>query len=218
MQSKLLEKYAQQSHPKNEVLEEGMALEKQGQYLTLFQRKLLLKSLETDLRLEYRRRIEIMLLADTGQSQTQICEALGCSQETARYWIGMAKAGQAHLWDERPMGRPKAVNEQFLDRLKELASHSPREYGYPFQRWTAQWLGKHLAKEFGIKVSNCHINRLLKQMGLSTREKGNAAQKAANVHSRENGITICDLQSESSTDFLWHFHPIKLSHEEVNQL
>jgi len=40
----------------------------------------------------------------------------------------------------------------YLGRLKELVSHSPREYGYPFQRWTAQWLGKHLAKELGIKV------------------------------------------------------------------
>jgi hypothetical protein len=52
-------------------------VEKQGQCLTPFQRKLLLKSLQTDLRPEYRRRIEIMLLADTGQSQAQICKALG---------------------------------------------------------------------------------------------------------------------------------------------
>ncbi len=115
-------------------------MEKQGQCLTPLARKLLHKSLQVDLRPEYRRRIEIMLLADTGQSQAQICEALGCSQETARYWIAMAQAGLAHNWNDRPMGRPKAVNEQYLDRLKELASHSPREYGYPFERWTAQWL------------------------------------------------------------------------------
>jgi len=145
-------------------------VENQSLYLTPFQRKLLLKSLETDLRPEYRRRLEIMLLADTGQSQGQICKALGCSQEMARYWIAMAQTGNAHKWSDRPMGRPKAVNEQYLDRLKELASHSPREYGYSFERWTAQWLGKHLAKELGIQVSSCHINRLLKEMGLSTRK------------------------------------------------
>ncbi|MBW4630411.1 MAG: helix-turn-helix domain-containing protein [Iphinoe sp. HA4291-MV1] len=191
---------------------------KQDLYLTPFQRKLLLKNLETDLRSEYRRRIEIMLLADAGQSQTQICEALGCSQETARYWIGMAKSGEAHHWCDRPMGRPKLVNEQYLERLKELASHSPREYGYPFQRWTAQWLSKHLAKEFGIKVSNFHITRLLKSMGLSTRHRGDAAPTAAEQMSTENsGITIHDLQSELSPDFLWHFNLIQLSHQEVNQ-
>jgi transposase len=208
MQNDVLERHEQQFHLNHK------ADVKASLYLTPFQRQLLLKNLETDLRLEYRRRIEIMLLADKGQSQTQICETLGCSQETARYWIGMAKSGQAHHWCDRPMGRPKAVNEQYLERLKELVSNSPREYGYPFQRWTADWLGKHLAKEFGIKVSNCHITRLLKSMGLSTRHKNE--QKTA-VHSSQNGITIRDLQSELSTDFLWHFNVSEFNHE-VNQL
>jgi transposase len=107
--------------------------------------------METDLRLEYRRRIEIMLLADQGQSQAQICTALGCSQETARYWICMAQAGKAHLWNERPMGRPKAVNDEYINRLKELVSNSPRDCGYSFRQWTAQWLAKHLSQEMGLK-------------------------------------------------------------------
>lgn len=160
-----------------------------GQYLTPFQRKLLLKSLDTSLRPQYRRRLEIMLMADEGHTQTQICEILGCSQEAARYWIMMAQAGQAHKWNDRPMGRPKMINEQYLNRLKELVSHSPREYGYSFQRWTAQWLAKHLAKEFGIKISDCHINRLLKEMGLSTRK---TIPKQTDS-SKDSKITIRDL-------------------------
>ncbi len=166
-------------------------MENQGLYLTPFQRKLLLKSLETDLRLEYRRRIEIMLLADAGKSQAQICEALLCSQETARYWIAMVKTGQAYCWNDRPMGRPKAVNEQYLARLKELVSHSPRDYGYGFERWTAQWLSKHLVKELEIKVSACHINRLLKEMGLSTRPKFNTTEKYFS-NQENSSIIICE--------------------------
>lgn len=182
-------------------------MEKQGLCLTPFQRKLLLKSLETDLRPEYRRRIEIMLQADAGQSQAQICEALGCSQETARYWFAMAQAGLAHRWSDRPMGRRKTVNEQYLNRLKQLASHSPRQYGYPFERWTAQCLSKHLAKELGIKVSSCHINRLLKEMGLSTRHKRTTIKEV----SQDVGITIGDLQSDSKPNFLWSLNFIKTS-------
>ncbi|MBW4626644.1 MAG: helix-turn-helix domain-containing protein [Brasilonema octagenarum HA4186-MV1] len=176
-------------------------MENQSLYLTPFQRKFLLKSLVTDLRPEYRRRVEIMLLADAGESQTQICETLGCSQETARYWIAMAQAGLAHNWSDRPMGRPKTVNEEYLARLKELASHSPREYGYPFQHWTAQWLSKHLTKELGIKVSACHINRLLKEMGLSTRPKNNTTKKETS--SQQNcSIRINDLPLHASPNFL----------------
>lgn len=181
-----------------------------AQLLTPFQKKLLLKSMQTDLRPEHRRRIEIMLLADAGKSQTQICAELGCSQETARYWIAMAKAGKAHNWNEHPTGRPKAISTQYLNRLKDLVNHSPREYGYPFERWTAQWLGKHLAKELGIEVSARHINRLLKDMGLSTRMK---REKVATdlPKTKKSGITIGDLQAASSPSFGGYYHLIKMS-------
>ena len=49
-------------------------LQKQSKFLTPFQRKLLLKNLEADLQPEHQRRLEIMLLADQGKSQTQICQ------------------------------------------------------------------------------------------------------------------------------------------------
>jgi transposase len=186
-------------------------VEKQGQYLTSFQRKLLQKSLQTDLRPEYRRRIEIMLRADEGHSQAQICEALLCSQETARHWMVMAQTGQAHHWNDRPMGRPKTVNEQYLARLKELASSSPREYDYAFRRWTGQWLSKHLAKELGIEISACHINRLLKQMGLSTRPKP-VAQKTPNQNDSDSfNLEIRDLTVASVPESLelWQFKTIR---------
>jgi transposase len=187
-------------------------VEKPGQYLTPFQRKLLLKSLQAELRPEYRRRIEIMLLADQGQSQAQICEALGCAQETARYWIVMAQTGKAHNWDDCPMGRPKTVNQQYLDRLKELVSHSPREYGYAFQRWTGQWLSKHLAKELEISVSPQHINRLLKQMGLSTRPKPATDEATVDRPNTSNSsLVIRDLTSTSAPESLglWPFTSIR---------
>jgi transposase len=163
-------------------------------YLTPFQRKLLLKNLETNLRAEYRRRIEIMLLADTGQSQAEICKALGCCPETARYWIVIAQTGKAHLWDDRRIGRPKTVNDSYIMRLKELVSHSPREYGYSFKRWTAQWLGKHLAQETGTQVSSCHINRLLKEMGLSTRPKKNTVEENQSIQNQRIRIQDLPLQ------------------------
>lgn len=137
--------------------------------LTLVERQLLQNALQNDLTMLYRKRIQIMLLADTGQSQSQISQKLECSTETVRFWTCMASSGKAHRWNDYPVGRPKIVNDQYLEQLKELASRSPREYGYSFHNWTAQWLGKHLAHELGIEVGARHINKLLKKMGLSTR-------------------------------------------------
>ncbi len=177
----------------------------ESRFLTPFQRKVLLKNLDADLQPEYRRRIEIMLLADRGTSQTHICEILSCSQEMARYWIAVAEAGLAHKWNERPIGRPKTVNHQYLEKLKELVNRSPRDYGYAFSSWTAQWLSKHLAREFGIEISDRHINRLLKQMGLSTKQKSSNQQATDTL--KDTGLRICDLQSNNTQPiFPWSFN------------
>jgi transposase len=121
----------------------------------------------------------------------------------ARYWIGIAEAGMAHKWNQRPLGRPKIVNHQYIERLKELVNSSPREYGYAFSDWTAQWLSKHLAKELGIKISDRHINRLLKQMGLSTKRKNSPLTTAEN---QDMTITISDLHSLPEPSFHWSFN------------
>jgi putative transposase len=200
----MLDKYLRKEVSKDDRKE-------QGKFLTSFQKQLLLKKLQTNLRPEYRRRIEIMLLADLGQSQTQICENLSCSHETARYWIYMAKTGQAHKWDATAVGRPKTIDDEYLERLKELIARSPREYGYAFERWTAQWLSKHLAQEFGVEVSDRHINRLLKNMGLSTRSK-NSRQETAKYSDRNTpdnaNIVLRNLSTRVSPKLI-NFSPFQ---------
>ncbi|MDY7003085.1 MAG: helix-turn-helix domain-containing protein [Cyanobacteriota bacterium] len=171
-----------------------------GNCLTSFQRKLLEKNLDDKLPWQYRQRIEIMLLADEGKTQSQICKAIGCSPGTARHWILVAKSGQAHKWNDRPIGRPQEVNEQYLERLKELVTNSPKEFGYVFQRWTANWLSKHLAKEFDIELSDRHINRLLKQMGLSTKPKPPKTEEIPGQDINEKKIVIRDLNSDRNFD------------------
>ncbi|MEH2296939.1 MAG: helix-turn-helix domain-containing protein [Nostoc sp.] len=166
-----------------------------GKYLTPFQRKLLLENLYKSLPESYRQRIEIMLLADEGKTQRSICQTLGCCAATARHWMHIARTGMAHQWQDCPIGRPKAINDQYLERLKELVSSSPRDHGYVFRRWTANWLGKHLVKEFGIEVSDRHIKRLLKQMGLSTLAKPSNAEQA-----QGSKILIADLKSAPISD------------------
>ncbi|NEP52302.1 MAG: helix-turn-helix domain-containing protein [Moorea sp. SIO3C2] len=182
-------------------------------YLTPFQRKLLQKSLEEDLHESYRQRIQIMLLADQGKSQTEICQTLGCCAATVRHWMHIARSGMAHQWQDCPIGRPKAVNEQYLDRLKELINQSPRDYGYSFRRWTVNWLNKHLAKEFGIELSNRHLQRLLKDMGLSTIPKRTEVQSASGREKDGHSILISDLKSanDSESNSFWLFNPSNMA-------
>lgn len=162
-----------------------------NKYLTKFQRQLLENNLKSETIPEYRQRIEIMLLADEGKAQTQICRILNCSPLTARHWIFMAKSGQAHNWKEQPIGRPKTVTSEYLGRLKQLVSENPKDLGYPFSRWTGQWLSKHLSVEFKIEVTARHVNRLIEEMNNEARVLESVDQQPQISTSRQ--ITIIDL-------------------------
>lgn len=51
-----------------------------GRYLTNFQKKALMKAMQSDIDLEYKKRIQIILMADMGKTQAQICRLVGCSR------------------------------------------------------------------------------------------------------------------------------------------
>lgn len=176
-------------------------LKKSGKYLTIFQRKILQKSLRAgSIPTKYRQRIQIMLMADEGKTQAQISQILSCSVITVKYWTMFARAGSAHQWQSHPLGRPKSVNEEYLERLKELVYQSPQSvkipgetYTYPYQRWTAKKLGEHLAKELGISISDRHVRRLLKEMGLSTRHQNQPPKGLNSQPLSRNRVLIEDL-------------------------
>lgn len=144
-------------------------MRKKNQILTPFHRKYLEEQLqEQNLSKQLYQRIEIMLLADEGKTQSEICRLLGCSTSTAGRWILFAKAQMAHQCSEIAAGRPRKATDEYKRRLQELVQSNPTEHGYGFRRWTADWLSKHLAEELGITVGDRHISRLLKELGFST--------------------------------------------------
>lgn len=170
--------------------------------LTPFQYKTLQKSLQDELSKHQRQRIQIMLLALEGKSPAEICQILKCCPATVGRWTQIARSGMAHQWQECPIGRPKKVNDEYLERLRKLVSRSPRDCGYPFLHWTAKYLSKHLAKEFELEITEQHISRLLKQMGLSTRQKASNSTDINNLDLTSKHILINDIKSENSPDSL----------------
>jgi transposase len=159
-----------------------------GQFLTEFQRALLTSKLESETTTSYRQRLQIMLMADAGQSQAAIARALGCSPQTVRHWTLVAKSGEAHNWKSTPLGRPKVTSDEYLARLAELAITFPQSMQtadgsgnyYTQRRWTAKLLSEHLKVETGISVSDRHINRLLKKLDLTLNHRRSLTHGAIN--------------------------------------
>jgi transposase len=162
-----------------------------GLYLTSAQRISLKQKLQSDIHGFYHQRIE-------GKSQAEICSSLRCCSTTASHWIHVAKMGMPSQWQERPVGRPKVVNERYIRRLYELLSSNPQNYGYPFNKWTLAWLNRHLSTELGVTISDRHLKRILKDLGLSTRSKANSVGPIP-----ENPrICIGDLSSVGRSGFV----------------
>jgi transposase len=176
-------------------------------FLTPFQRKLLLKSLQQEkLSEHYRQRLLIMVLADEGKTQSEICKSLNCCHTTARHWILMAKMGMAHKWQEQPVGRPHTANYQYRERLKELVSQNPQNYGYAFQKWTGYWLSRHLSSELSIELNARQVNRILKQMGLSTRSQSSAGKESTQeVSSSNNNVPTSHILIEDLSPVIRSF-------------
>lgn len=173
-------------------------------YLTEFQKKLLEKEAKKNyLSSRDKKRIAIMLQCGEEKTQKEICEVVKCSPTTARHWIRVVKEGQAHRWREfRQDGRPPKIEQRHVDRLIELLGVQPQELGFRLlKEWNAKALQKQLLKEFGIKVSDRHINRVRKEAGYSTRVKANANSDQANL-SRPSKLVIQDLHNLTKSKLL----------------
>jgi transposase len=158
-------------------------------YLTPFQLQLLEDNLQKpDLSDIYRQRLKIILLTDHGHSQAEICRFLSCSTATASRWIQITKAGLAHQYLGCPVGRPKTVTDEYIEVLRELLEHSPKDYGYPFSTWTVKWLSKHLIKQTGTMVSESHLRRVMGELNLSTRRS-----KVLSSSRSQSAILLTDL-------------------------
>lgn len=180
------------------------------QYLTSILAEMFPDNLLKNMDCRHRRRLEIILRSHLGQSQVEICSALGCSKDMARYWMAIANRPASDSWQDTCVGRPKMVNKEYLQRLQELVSSSPKEHGYAFKRWTAKCLSQHLSTELGIQISDRHVNRLLKQMGLSTRDSQYQAklEEFDSNKSASGRISIQDLNPSASSqlnDSLWWY-------------
>jgi transposase len=139
---------------------------------------MLQEKMEKELPNSYQQRLAIILLTDDGKTQAEICRLLGCSPGTASRWIQLTKMGLAHNYLDCPVGRPKIITDEYIEFLRELLQHSPRDYGYPFRSWTVSWLNKHITASMGIVVSESHLKRVMRDLGLSTRSPQASLQLA----------------------------------------
>jgi len=131
-------------------------------HLTPKQKEKLQKALKTEENGEIRERILILLLLNSGKTQLEIADFLGCSKNTVCYWCVHGDPDNFESFkDKRMKGNHAKATEEYIELLLQLVTKEPQELGYEFGRWSTQRLATHLEEITGIKLSGSQVGRIL---------------------------------------------------------
>jgi transposase len=104
-----------------------------------------------------------------GESPEKVIQALGFSRACIYNWLARYRSGGWHALQtgHRP-GRPKKLNGSQLSWIyRTIVDKDPLQLKFSFALWTRAMIGVLIKRQFGIKLSEASVGRLLRQMGLS---------------------------------------------------
>lgn len=115
-----------------------------------------------DLPPRVRERREMVKAAALGQGPAVIARGVGRSPPTGRLWLRRFRAGGvAALADAPRPGRPRRAEAAYLEALAAAVETAPRARGLPFDVWTSDRLGAHLAGTTGVRIAPGWLRALL---------------------------------------------------------
>jgi len=98
----------------------------------------------------------------------QIACRLQLGPGTARRYESLFAAGGAEaILRLKDVGRRSVLDVKAISRLTSAVKHSPRLYGFETDVWERELLLAYIAREFGVAYSRSHLNRIVRDLGLS---------------------------------------------------
>lgn len=104
-----------------------------------------------------------------GESPETVIQTLGFSRACIYNWLARYRAGGWHgLKTGNRSGRPKKLTGDHLAWIyRSVVDKDPLQLKFSFALWTRAMIGVLIKRQFGIKLSDASVGRLLHQLGLS---------------------------------------------------
>ncbi len=124
-------------------------------------------------RLDHKTREEIRTRAvqrvEAGESPEVVVKALGFHRSCIYEWIAKYREGGIDaLRTKKITGRPKKINGAQIRRIYNIVTmKDPRQLKFEFALWSRSMVRQLIRSEFGIKISDVSVGRLLRKLGLS---------------------------------------------------
>jgi len=114
-------------------------------------------------------RIRAVKRVQQGESPEKVIATLGFSRACIYNWLARYRAGGWHaLKSGKHTGRPKKLDStQIAWIYKTIRDKDPLQLKFSFALWTRSMVTRLIRKQFGLKLSETSVGRLLRQMGFS---------------------------------------------------
>ena len=114
-------------------------------------------------------RVRAVERVQAGESPEVVIQALGFTRARIYEWLAAYReGGYEALKAKQLFGRPPKLNGQQLKRLYQIVtSKNPQQLKFSFALWTRSMIRELIRKEFGVRLSDVSVGRLLRKMGLS---------------------------------------------------
>ena len=125
-------------------------------------------------------RIRAVKRVEAGESPEVVIKALGLTRPRIYEWISLYREGGLDALKSRtaPGRRPKLLGEQLRVIYRHVVGNSPLQLKFPFALWTCAMVRELIDREFGVKLSEVSVGRVLKKLGLTPqRPKWSAYQQ-----------------------------------------
>ena len=115
---------------------------------------------------KYRDKCRAVLWSCDGRPLGEIAHLLGVDPTTVSRWVhDYRRFGFGGLEVGKSPGRPLLIDPDGEAALAEALQLNPRDLGYPFTRWTLQWLADYLYEAIHVRVSIDTVRKALKRLG-----------------------------------------------------
>src|SRR5919106_1967724 len=114
-------------------------------------------------------RIRAVRQVEQGAHPEDVAAALGMTKAAVYAWLAKYREGGLEVLKAKPVpGRPPKLSGAQLQRIYTLVvGNDPRQLRFAFALWTRVMVRELIRREFGVRLSEVSVGRLLRKLGLS---------------------------------------------------
>lgn len=115
------------------------------------------------------KRLMAAVIYKRGPSAPMIAEWFDTREQTVYRWFDRLESEPVEqaITDRQRSGRPPKLEEDDLAAFREAVQEPPTEVGYDRPAWTTGLARRFLEDEFAVEYSRRHVQRLLRDAGLT---------------------------------------------------